>query len=66
MEALSLQEYDVEIEVCSELAIKVNDGDKCVGEWLPMSEIEIQPGYKVGDIVTVEVPDWLAREKKLC
>jgi hypothetical protein len=49
----------------SSLAILVSDdGDENNAVWLPRSQIEYYGGDE-GDIITVELPDWLAEAKGL-
>jgi hypothetical protein len=49
----------------SALAILVSeDGDESTAVWLPRSQIEYSSGDE-GDIITVELPEWLAEAKWL-
>jgi hypothetical protein len=53
----------VEKHAETEKAVLVSEtGDKDDAEWLPKSQIEIEPSTKKGQF-TVTMPEWLAKEK---
>ncbi len=46
-------------------AVLVSDtGDEKDAVWLPLSQVEIEPGGKPG-VVVVTCPEWLAKDKGL-
>lgn len=57
-------DIDVEVTARSGKAVLVHTGDKEKAVWLPLSQIEIEPGVFDG-IETVTLPEWLAQEKGL-
>ncbi len=56
--------FDAEFISETDLAILVDiDGDEV---WLPKSQIEMSDGsLDAGDLIEIDVPDWLAEEKGL-
>ena len=58
--------YDGTVKAVTERAVKLIIGDKDDGAvWLPKSQIRggDKITYKTGEKVTVEIPEWLAKEK---
>lgn len=58
-------DYTVWLKHESGAAWLVSDGETsdAVEAWLPKSQCEFPPGCKVGDVVEVTMPNWLAEEK---
>ena len=57
-------EVDVEILSETELAFLVSDGD--ITTWVPKSQVvNSKHNLRVGGLVTVEIPEWLAIKKGL-
>ena len=58
-------EFNLKIKAKTDSAIMVEDfdGDNV---WLPLSQIELEDDdFEVGDEQTIDVPEWLAFDKKL-
>ena len=61
-----MEEYLFEKIAETDRAILVSDGD--VECWLPKSQIEIPEDCEdaeKGDMITIYIPDWLAKENEL-
>jgi hypothetical protein len=56
-------ELDMELLVETDAAVRVRVDDKNV--WLPKSQIDMEEGAEVGDVVAFLLPEWLAIEKEL-
>lgn len=57
-------DIDGAIEARTEKAVLFHTGDKSEAAWLPLSQIEISE-TRIAGLVTVSLPEWLAREKEL-
>jgi hypothetical protein len=57
-------EFDLEFRCETKLAVLVAEGDGMC--WLPKSQVQYDEGeYTRGDVVTIYIPRWLAKEKEL-
>lgn len=55
--------FTMKVKHETDKAVLFVDGDLKV--WLPKSQIGLPHKYDIGDVITVEVPLWLADEKGL-
>jgi len=62
-------EISVEVHWRTEAAIRVSDdGNEDNAQWVPISQIEnwdeFSENLKKGNVITIEIPEWLAHEKE--
>lgn len=56
-------ELSVIVKNYTERAILVNDGSG-EDQWIPRSQVETDDPITIGGAMKIEIPEWLAREKK--
>ena len=55
-------EITVTVKHKTEKAVLVNDGGK-KDQWVPLSQITSDNEIEVGNVIVIEVPEWLAKDK---
>ena len=55
-------EITVTVKAKTEKAMLVNDGGK-KDVWVPLSQIQTENEIEIGNVIEIDIPEWLAKDK---